>query len=210
LLHEYSNVFRRRRFNRFLSLVDSVAEPGKPARILDIGGRADYWDGLKPLWGHRSLDITVVNLEPAPEGASDYRHVHGDARNLSQFTDDSFQIVHSNSVLEHVGSWADKAAMAREIRRLAPHHFIQTPNFWFPIEPHFRTLFIHWYPRPWQSAMLMRRPRGYHSVTDYDDAMLRIEGIALLTQGEMARLFPDSRIEREWFGPLAKSLIAFR
>lgn len=210
MLDEYSNIFRRKRFERFLKLVDSVAPDSGPVRILDVGGRSDYWDGLKPLWGDRALEITIANLEPASEGASEYAHVHGDARNLPQFSDGSFHIVHSNSVIEHVGNWADKVAMAREIRRLGQHHFIQTPNYWFPMEPHFRTLFIHWYPRPWQSGMLMRRPRGYHAVRDYDDAMVRIEGIELLTRREMGILFPDSRIERERLGPLTKSLIAIR
>lgn len=210
MLNEYSNIFRRKRFERFLTLVDKVARGGDPVRILDVGGRADYWDGLKPLWGQRALDITIANLEPAGEGANGYAHVHADARSLPQFADASFDIVHSNSVIEHVGNWADKVAMAHEIRRLAAHHFVQTPNFWFPMEPHFRTLFIHWYPRPWQAGMLMRKPRGYHAVRDYDDAMVRIEGIELLTRREMALLFPDSRIERERLGPLTKSLIAIR
>lgn len=207
----YGNTFRQKRFARFLGTVDRTAVSGRAVRVLDLGGRTDYWETLKPLWQDRRLDITIVNMDDPEMGTSaGYRLINGNACNLPQLADNSFDVVHSNSVIEHVGKWANMAAMAREARRLAPHHFIQTPNFWFPLEPHFRTLFIHWYPQPLQAALLMRKTRGFHSVRDYDDAMLRVQGIRLLTRSEMQHLFPDSEIQRERVGPLVKSLIAVR
>ena len=48
----------------------------------------------------------------------------------------SYDVVFSNSLLEHVGGHAQRAALAREVRSLAPRHWVQTPYRYFPLEPH--------------------------------------------------------------------------
>ena len=50
--------------------------------------------------------------------------------------------------------------MAAEVRRLAPVYWVQTPNFWFPMEPHFLTPAWHWLPVDLRVAMLRRRALG--------------------------------------------------
>lgn len=60
----------------------------------------------------------------------------GDATNLSQYSDKSFDIVFSNSVIEHLYTKENQISMAKEVNRVGKNYFIQTPNYWFPIEPH--------------------------------------------------------------------------
>lgn len=207
----YGNDFRRRRLAGFLAIVDEVLRDKGECRVLDLGGEVGYWAGLRDLWTDRPLRITLVNRmgQVSPDERIDA--LVGDACALPDLTDGSFDVVHSNSVLEHVGDWASKRRMAAETRRLAPRYFVQTPNFWFPMEPHFRTLFIHWLPRPIGRAMVMSRARGcFHRATSVDEAYWMLDDSSLLDARDMAELFPDAKIVRETVMGMTKSLTAIR
>ena len=60
----------------------------------------------------------------------------GDATDLSPFKDKSFDIVHSNSVIEHLYNFENQKKMASEIMRVGQKHIVQTPNKYFFLEPH--------------------------------------------------------------------------
>ena len=203
--------FRRKRFQLFLKVAHEIAPGRKTIEVADIGGAMDYWEGVRDLWGHLPLRITIFNIgEQAPDQGP-YKFRIGDACDLSEIVDNTFDLVHSNSVIEHVGHWTQIEAMAREIRRLAPRYFIQTPNFGFPLEPHFRTLFFQWYPEVVRAGMLLRKSRGFYSAAKtMEDAMQAIQSVNLLTAGQMLHLFPDARLEREKLFGLTKSLISIR
>ena len=205
----YRNRFRQRRLLRFLAIVDEIIAANGSCRILDVGGNAHYWMGLEPLWRDRKCHITMVNLTSEPVPDQRFSSAAGDARDLSQFPDASFDLVHSNSVIEHVGLWRDQVRMAQEVRRLAPRYFVQTPNYWFPLEPHFRTPLIHWLPEPWRVAIVMRRACGFYPrAKSSDEARHILDDARLLDARALADLFPDAVIEREHFAGLTKSLIA--
>src|SRR3546814_5246029 len=51
----------------------------------------------------------------------------GNACDLHQVPDRSFDIAHSNSVIEHVITWDNMKNFARETRRVAAWHYVQTP-----------------------------------------------------------------------------------
>jgi hypothetical protein len=203
--------FRRRRFELFLRLVDHVLVHRDSCRILDIGGEPDYWHEVADMLGGRPWSVTLVNLIAFSVEAPHVTSITGDARDLHAFENMSFHIVHSNSVIEHVGQWNDMQAMAREVRRLAPNYFVQTPYFWFPIEPHCSTALFHWAPESVRLSMLMRKPRGdWGQAPDVDTAMRQIHSAVLLDYRMLAALFPDATIHRERFLGLTKSLIAVR
>jgi Methyltransferase domain len=207
----YGNRFRQQRLQRFLTIVDEIVAAKGTCRILDIGGKLAYWQAMYPLWRDRACHITLVNLVPEAVPEAQFTSVAGDARELGQFGDLTFDLVHSNSVIEHVGPWRDQCRMAQEVRRLAPRHFVQTPNFWFPVEPHFRTPFIHWLPEPWRVAIVMRRACGFYPrARSADEARHILDDARLLDSKAMAELFPDAAIERERIAGLTKSLIAIR
>ena len=149
--------------------------------------------------GLRALDSEheIVGLDsrpqpgyPGPEGS----FVVGDARDMP-FRDGEFDVVYCNSLIEHLEA-EDRARLAAEIRRVAGRWLVQTPNRWFPVEPHVLLPGYQFLPRP-----LQRRLARFGASGGYEE-------IRLLGAGEMRRLFPDAVIVRERVGPLTKSLIA--
>ena len=206
-----SRLFRRRRFAAFLPLVDAVIARTGQCRILDVGGESRYWLAMADLLGDRPVHITMVNpaCSSPPDGR--FRYECGDARDLSRWPDMSFDVVHSNSVIEHVGTWPDMQDMAREVRRLAPHYFVQTPYFWFPMEPHSSTLFFHWLPEPVRLRLVLRKKRGHWSrAQDVEAGMALVHSAFLLDRAMMEALFPDAEIRCERVGGVTKSLVAVR
>jgi methyltransferase family protein len=209
LRNDASNRFRQTRFNSHIKpIINKIRAQKGSCSIVDIGGDYEYW-----LDFDLGSDVTVklVNLkEPVPLEDKRFSSAFGDARNLD-FQDNSFDLVHSNSLIEHVGLWSDMKRTAAEMRRLAPNYYVQTPNFWFPVDPHSRTAFIHWLPLHTRRKMLLKKPRGFYKKPgDLDAAMILVEGTSMLDELQMKNLFPDSKIVKEKVFGLTKSLIAIR
>jgi hypothetical protein len=202
------NYFRRQRMKLFLSLLE-----GRQGEIsvLDIGGTVDYWRATRDLWGHLPLKFTIVNLDVENRDDDEFAIRSGDACDLAEYADNSFDVVHSNSVIEHVGHWPQITAMAAEIRRLAPTYYLQTPNFWFPVEPHYRAIGFQWLPESTRAAILTRHRLGFRGPTrSYDAAMRDVQTVNLLTATQIRVLFPDAQVRSERLLGFAKSLIALR
>ena len=71
----------------------------------------------------------------------------GDGINTN-FKDMSFDIVHSNATIEHVGSYNNQISFVKEAWRVSKKYvFIQTPNRFFPIDFHTNLPLIHWLPK---------------------------------------------------------------
>lgn len=207
----------RLRKGRIAPLLDMIrtahAKFGR-ADILDIGGTRAYW-GIVPesVFSDHAVTVTLVNLPGWPQPPDDrhFRAVVGDGCDLSRYPDNSFHIVHSNSVIEHVGDWPRMVAFAREVRRLAPDYFVQTPNFWFPIEPHFMAPVFHWLPEPVRVALTLRFHLGHFERAPSVDAAVRnVESVRLLDVRMLSDLFPDSQVTAEKVLFFSKSLVATR
>ena len=140
----------------FRELLDSLP---RPLRIVDLVGRLAFWT-LRG-WPARfpSTSLTIVNL--MEQQATDERMtcVVGDATCLGEFAERSFDVAFSNSAIEHVGFIREQARMAEEVLRIARAYWVQTPNYWFPIEPHFLFPGWQWLPEAVRVAIL-QRPRS--------------------------------------------------
>jgi hypothetical protein len=129
--------FRRRRIQFFCS----AFPPSACRTVLDVGGTPQIWRMLGTPY-----EVPLLNEDPQELKTGNNRRVIGDGRNL-QFPDKSFDVAFSNSGIEHVGNWEDMQRFASELRRVGNSFYCQTPNKWFPVEPHLGRLFLHWWPR---------------------------------------------------------------
>jgi hypothetical protein len=207
----FSNANRTRRFEAFAHLVNALpVQHVRPLRILDIGGTNSFWE-QRGWAGHQDIHVVLVNLEAEPQIHENIEPRAGDATDLSEFDDGAFDVAFSNSVIEHLATFERQAAMASEVRRLAPVYWIQTPNFWFPVEPHFLTPAWHWLPASVRIALLQRRRWGWRGpCPDPDDARAMVEEIRLMRRPELSRLFPEAILREERIGPFVKSFVAVR
>lgn len=180
-------------------------------RVLDIGGTSHFWRPFEHDLQALNAEVDVVNLAQFqfPDEPR-VRSLSGDARGLP-FASDSYDIVVSNSVIEHVGRWAEQKAMAAEVRRLAPAYYVQTPSFWFPIEPHFMVPIVHWLPEAVRADLLFHTRLGrYRKAESVDSALQTVNSITLLTARQFRTLFPDARFVRERVAGLTKSYTGVR
>lgn len=203
--------FRLKRFRHVEKIIMSVLREKGRCRILDVGGTETYWKLGKNLIHNREIKIDLLNLTEIKTSQSFFKSLIGDARDMSDIADNSYDLCHSNSVIEHVGNWNDMVNMAREIRRISPNYFVQVPYFWFPIEPHFRFPFFHWLPEQLRYQILLKKNLGFHNrKSNINDAMVAIQSAMLLDRPQLACLFPDANIFSEKIGFLTKSLMAIR
>lgn len=171
--------------------------------ILDAGGTPLNWSFI-----NERPNLTLINVRGKDWTDGKTRMIVYDGLKFP-FPPNSFDLCYSNSVIEHVGDQNRMALFAQQIRQAAPRYYVQTPNRYFPIEPHFLCLFIHWLP-----FRIARRLIRYFSVWGWvvgatqDQVDEALSGINLLTRGDMERLFPDAEIVIERFFGLPKSIIA--
>jgi hypothetical protein len=173
-------------------------------QVLDLGGLAGFWTAAPVHPAH----VTIVNLAPAPSPAGWITQHVADACDLPPQLARGFDLVVSNSVLEHVGGHYRRERFAEAVRGAAPWHWVQTPNRHFPIEPHWvfpgqqflPTAARIWVGLHWKAAHLR--------ATDRAGALRDVLGVELLDAIQLRHYFPDSTLVRERFAGLTKSLIA--
>jgi len=175
--------------------------------VLDVGGNAEFWNHVD-----FPAQITLLNIVGAPDHLPPrFTYIRGDGRQTG-LGSGSFDLVFSNSVIEHVGTLDDQRRFANELLRLGRRLYCQTPNKWFPIDPHFLSPFVHWLPLGWFTYFVHRYFTIYGLATKPDRRGCSdlLASIRLLNRKELAQLFPGCRIKTERFFGLPKSFVVFK
>ncbi|RPJ77980.1 MAG: class I SAM-dependent methyltransferase, partial [Alphaproteobacteria bacterium] len=162
----------------------------------------------------KEVEITILNLADDAlidgELKAHVKYVNGDGCNMKRFADQQFDVVFSNSVIEHVGAFDRQRLMADEIKRVGKNYYIQTPNYWFPFEPHFLVFGFQFLPLKIKTFFIRRFNIGwFKKIPDYCEAQVLAKSIRLLKKKELKKLFPGANITSEMFLCLAKSFIVY-
>jgi len=191
------NKFRKKRFELFYQLMGI----NKYTTILDVGGLPYDWIDLK--FKGQVICCSLSNIPEGEYGDGNVLYLKQDATSLP-YSDNFFDVVYSNSLLEHVGK-ESQYKVAYEIQRCGTRCWVQVPDRNFPLEPHYYALFFYQMPL---SLKKLTAKFWSSKILGKSSYLNEVETIWPLTYNEMAKLFPSSNIIREKFCGLTKSLIA--
>jgi SAM-dependent methyltransferase len=189
--------FRRKRMAKMAAELDLTAA----TRVLDVGGSPLIWSfaAVRP-------DVTVLNLTAGP-GVRGGPVVVADATRLP-FRDDAFDLTFSNSVIEHVEGADGMRRFAEELTRVGRRYYVQTPNRWFPFEPHLMTPLVHFLPVAMQRRLLRNFTLwGWIVRPSPAEVAAHFRSTHLLTKRQFSTLFPGSPVQIETALMLPKSFV---
>lgn len=206
ILEKFAKVLRRDRFVLFKSFMLTLP---RPVNVLDVGGRQKFWEDMN-FTDEADINLTILNVEKVEVTKPNFRSIVGDTRKIPDLKSQEFDVVFSNSVIEHVGDYQQQSQMVEEIKRLGKRYFIQTPNYFFPIEPHFLFPCFQFFPLYLKVFILLNFGAGwYKKVENKQEAVEVANSINLLTEQKVRSLFPEATIYQEKLFGLTKSFIAY-
>ncbi len=175
-------------------------------RVLDVGASGEVF-----------LQYSLEDVYPFPErivaGGYEPSEIVSARRHYPQpqyvlfdgcalpFPDQSFDLVFSNAVIEHILGPGRQEAFAKEIMRVGKSWFVTTPNYWYPFESHHHLPFFQFLPRPVQ--MHYNRWLGTHIPKG------TVQELGLLSARQLHRLFPTSEIARVRVTFWPETLVAY-
>ena len=199
--------FRARRLRKFEKLFFRTFNYEKPISILDVGGTSYFWKGSQ-IPNIPGVSITLLNLHLEKPTHPHIKAKIGDATSMTEFADNNFDLVFSNSVIEHLYTLENQRKMAAEIQRVGKRYFIQTPNKYFPVEAHYALPFAQYLPKRLLLFLLTKTKLSRFKRWSHRDAQQYLDEIRLLNQSEMKALFPESKLLKEKVLGLTKSITA--
>lgn len=135
--------------DRLFQKNDSILEIGTGS-----GGIASYFTQKKDA-KFNIIAIDVIDSRTMKDGYQ-FQLVHG---TKIPFSDESFDVIITNHVIEHVGEYENQLEHLSEIKRLLKKDgiaYLAVPNRWMLIEPHYQLIFLSWLPRRYRSKYLKK------------------------------------------------------
>src|SRR6266536_182803 len=176
-------------------------------RVLDLGGGPPFWRGF----GVQPAHVTLLNLLQLDATEPWLETVVGDAcAPPPAISGERFDLVVSNSVIEHVGGHAQRQRFADAVQAAADRHWVQTPYRYFPVEPHWLCPGMQFLPLRARATLTRRWPLSPARASTVAEAVENAASVELLSLTEMRVYVPSSHIWHERIGGRVKSITAMR
>ena len=201
-LKKWSRKSREQKFEFF----SSVFQPRPEDRVLDVGVSGKFFahytfEDFYPFRDRITAgSIRLDDIETARRAYPLPSYAVFDGCSLP-FPDKSFDIVFPNAVIEHIIGDGRQAQFAHELTRVGRSWFVTTPNYWFPLEPHYHLPFIQFLPR----ALQLR----YNQLFGTSIPKGELQDLALVSARDLQRLFPTSVIARMRVTFWPETLVAY-
>lgn len=169
---------REAKGRKIARLLDLPSAHGR--RLLEVGTGAGGIAHFFATQCSPPFDVDTVDVTDNRQVTKGYRFTRVEGTKLP-FTDNVFDVVVTNHVIEHVGDRAAQLHHLQEIRRVLRGNgkvYLAVPNRWMLVEPHYRLAFLSWLPHTWRSLYLRASGRG----SIYDCEPLRRFEIEALAQ----------------------------
>ncbi len=208
--NSFVNQFRQKRFELLKNGIEKLIQKDH-FKILDIGGDIQYWKNIG--WQHPACKIHLLNLyeSKVPENETDqFSSSVGNGLSL-EYKKGEVDLIFSNSVIEHVGSYANQQIFAGEVRRVSDKYIVQTPSIWFPLEPHSLIPLFQFLPHPIRALLIMTFNINYFPKAKTYKAAIKVSHSTLMfTHKRFKQLFPEAEIQVERFFGIPKSYTAIK
>ena len=208
--NSFVNQFRQKRFELLKNGIEKLIQKDH-FKILDIGGDIQYWKNIR--WQHPACKIHLLNLYESiiPENEThQFSSSVGNGLSL-EYKKGEVDLIFSNSVIEHVGSYANQQIFAGEVRRVSDKYIVQTPSIWFPLEPHSLIPLFQFLPHPIRALLIMTFNINYFPKAKTYKAAIKVSHSTLMfTHKRFKQLFPEAEIQVERFLGIPKSYTAIK
>jgi|GEM_PF-2983481 len=199
---------------------DYVRAMPRPLRIIDLGGSVEMWQR----WGavpEDGLDITLLNHHALDTSHRDepvvfdfLRKETCDALKLTPQDLAAYDLIFSNSMLEHLPTRDAQRKLANIIVNSGRPYFVQVPNKNSPVDPHFphpAVPFFAIYPRALQARLYAVSALGSRCRASSTQAALdELAFYNPLGASDMRKLFPNADLGIQWTSALPMSIIVRR
>ena len=209
--NSFVNNLRKNRFKQIQAAINALIEKKGTVRILDLGGNLSYWENMN--WKNTATHISLLNLTPSaiPDDSKHlFEAIQADALKCP-FSDYAFDLVFSNSAIEHMGSLENQKIFAQEVKRLSHNYIIQTPSLWFLLEPHCRIPFFQFIPHQVRAVLLMIFKIHYFpKAKNYREGIEASKTTIMMGKTRFKSFFPEAKISTEFLWGMSKSYTAIK